>query len=154
MGSNIDPEKNLASAAAMLRTAFKDIRFSPVYRTAPREVTDQPEFLNAAAVFKTTLTPHKVASELRKIEKKLKKNPPKRFGPRTIDLDLLLYGNEILLDDELTVPHLALHARRFVLEPLMELSAGDLVHPGFDRKLKQYLQNVQDQQCRKIGKTL
>lgn len=73
----------------------------------------------------------------------------KRFGPRTIDLDLLLYGQEISLDDALTIPHLRLHARRFVLEPLIELGAGDLLHPGFDRKLKLYLDDVKDQHCEK-----
>lgn len=149
LGSNIDPEKNLRAAATMLRKAFRGIRFSPVYRTAALDVKDQDDFLNAAAVFKTTLTPEQVAVKLKAIEKKLKKNPPVRFGPRTIDLDLLLYGNEISLDDALTIPHLRLHTRRFVLQPLLDLGAGDLVHPGFDRRLKSYLAEVEDQDCRK-----
>jgi 2-amino-4-hydroxy-6-hydroxymethyldihydropteridine diphosphokinase len=149
LGSNIDPEKNLRTAADMLRKVFPGIRFSSIYRSAPLMVKDQPEFLNAAAVFETEKTPEKVASELRKIEKKLKKNPPERFGPRTIDLDLLLYGQEIGLDDELTIPHLAMHQRRFVLEPLIELGAGDVMHPGFDVTLKEYLANVQHQHCEK-----
>ena len=134
----------------MLRKGFPDIRFSSVYRSAPLEVTDQAAFLNAAAVFDTAKTPEQVAAMLQSIEKNLKKNPPMRFGPRTIDLDLLLYGQEIGLDDALTIPHLKLHQRRFVLQPLIDLGAGEMNHPGFDRMLKSYLPEVQEQDCKKI----
>lgn len=133
----------------MLRKDFRGIRFSPIYASAPVGFKDQAEFLNAAAVFQTKLTPEQVAAKLKAIEKKLKKNPPHKFGPRTIDLDVLLYGNEILLDDALTVPHLALHERKFVLQPLIDLGAGDTLHPGFDRKLKSYLPEVKNQSCKR-----
>lgn len=133
----------------MLRTSFPDIRFSPVYQSAPLEMKDQPAFLNAAASFETKLTSEKVGVKLKTIEKKLKKNTPVRFGPRTIDLDLLLYGNNIGLEDELRVPHPRMHTRRFVLEPLIELGAGDLMHPRFDRKLKEFLKDVKGQECEK-----
>jgi 2-amino-4-hydroxy-6-hydroxymethyldihydropteridine diphosphokinase len=133
----------------MLREAFTGIRFSSLYRSAAQHITDQAEFLNAAAVLETELSPDAIAAELQKIEKALKKNTPQKFGPRTIDLDLLLYGQEISLDDELTIPHLRLHTRRFVLEPLIELGAGDLNHPGFDRKLNAYLKETKDQHCEK-----
>lgn len=134
----------------MLRKSFAGIRFSSVYESAPLEVTEQAAFLNAVAVFETKLTPEQIAKKLKAIEKKLKKNPPIRFGPRTIDLDLLLYGQEIRLEDELTIPHLRLHLRRFVLEPLLELGAEDMLHPAFDRKLKSYVPKVRKQKCRKI----
>ncbi len=111
------------------------------------ELKDQPEFFNAAAVLESDLTPEEILNELQTIEKKLKKNPPKRFGPRTIDLDLLLYDAEIRLEDELTLPHLRLHARRFVLEPLVELGAGDMPHPGFERLLRDFLADTKDQKC-------
>lgn len=149
IGSNIDPEKNLRAAASLLRKAFRGIRFSSVYRSAAKHITDQPDFLNAAAEFATKLSPEKVAAKLCAIEKKLKKNPPQKFGPRTIDLDLLLFGQHISLDDALTIPHLWLHTRRFVLEPLIELGAGDVLHPRFDRKLKEFLREVKDQKCKK-----
>ena len=149
IGSNIDPETNLRAAAALLRKSFTGIHFSSVYRSKAQHITDQAEFLNAAAVLETKLPPEKVAAALKKIEKRLKKNPPEKFGPRTIDLDLLLYGQEISLDDELTIPHLRLHVRRFVLEPLIELGAGDVLHPGFDRKLSAYLKEAKDQHCEK-----
>jgi 2-amino-4-hydroxy-6-hydroxymethyldihydropteridine diphosphokinase len=137
--------------ALLLRKAFHGIQFSPVYRTAPLGLTDQPAFLNAAAVLETTLKPAQVARKLRTIEKKLGKNVVERFGPRTIDLDLLLYDQEILLGDALTVPHLRLHARKFVLLPLLDLGAGDVLHPGFDRTLKSYLPDVANQECEKIA---
>ncbi len=133
----------------MLRKSFAGIRFSSVYKSKAQHIIDQADFLNAVAVFDTALLPEKVAAKLQKIEKKLKKNPPKKFGPRTIDLDLLLYGQEISLDDALTIPHLRLHVRRFVLEPLVELGAGDVLHPGFDRKLSAYLKETKDQHCEK-----
>lgn len=125
-----------------------------MYRSKAQHITDQADFLNAAAVFETALTAEKVAVELKKIEKKLKKNPPEKFGPRTIDLDLLLFGQEISLDDELTIPHLRLHTRRFVLQPLIDLGAGDVMHPGFDRKLQAYLDEAKDQHCEKMTITL
>jgi len=128
---------------------FPDIRFSPIYDSAPVGFKDQASFLNAAAVFETKLSPEKIAAKLQKIEKKLKKNPPHKFGPRTIDLDLLLYGQEILLDDALTIPHLALHERLFVLKPLLDLGAGDLLHPGFDIKLKSFAAKIKGQKCKK-----
>ncbi len=135
----------------MLKKVFRGIRFSPVYKSAPLGLLDQAEFLNATAAFKTKLSPEKVSVKLKEIEKKLKKNPPVRFGPRTIDLDLLLHGNEIRLEDELTIPHLRLHARRFVLQPLLDLGAGEIVHPGFERKLKTYRKEVEKQKCRKTS---
>lgn len=138
----------------MLTKSFKGIRFSPVYRSKAQHITEQADFLNATAVFETTFTPEKVAAELQKIEKKLKKNPPEKFGPRTIDLDLLLFGQEISLDDALTIPHLRLHTRRFVLQPLIDLGAGDVMHPGFDVKLKAYLEETKDQHCEKTKITL
>lgn len=150
IGSNIDPEKNLPAAATLLRKAFPKIRFSSVWKTSPQDREDQPDFHNAAAVFDTTATPKEISRALQAIERKLKKKTLFRFGPRTIDLDILLYGDEIHEEDDLTIPHARLHKRRFVVEPLIELGAGDLVHPGLDRKLKTFLKDVKGQKCRKI----
>lgn len=133
----------------MLRTTFGAVRFSPIYASAPVGFKDQAEFLNAAALFETKLSPEKVAAKLRTIEKKLKKSPPHKFGPRTIDLDILFFGKEIRLEDELTIPHLALHERAFVILPLIDLDLGDFVHPGFDTKLKTYLPKIKKQVCKR-----
>ena len=133
----------------MLRKTFPGIRFSPVYWSPAVGFKDQADFLNAAAVFETKLKPSKVAEKLQEIEQKLKKNPPHKFGPRTIDLDVLFYGSEILLDDALTVPHLALHERKFVLQPLQDLGAGEVMHPGFDRTVNDFLQTMKKDKCSK-----
>lgn len=154
IGSNIDAEAHLHAAAALLVNAFPVVRFSSVYRSKALEVTEQDDFLNAAALLETDLAPEAVAKKLRAIEKKLKKKIAERFGPRTIDLDVLLYDQEISLDDALTIPHLALHARKFVLLPLIDLGAGDMLHPGFDRTLSSYLSEVERQDCKKTAITL
>jgi 2-amino-4-hydroxy-6-hydroxymethyldihydropteridine diphosphokinase len=132
-----------------LRKAFRGIQFSSIYSAAAQDYRKQADFLNAAAIFKTTKTPEEVRAVLDKIEQTLKKKPPHRFGPRTIDLDLLLYNDYISLDDALTIPHLRLHCRKFVLDPLIEIGAGDMLHPGFDRKLKSFLPEVRKQDCKK-----
>lgn len=144
----------MAKAAALLRKEFPSIHFSSVYRSAAMNVKEQDDFLNAAAIFETDLSPEDTLKTLQAMEKKLKKNPPFRYGPRTIDLDILLYGTEILLDDALTVPHLDLHLRRFVLEPLVELGLGDMPHPGFDRLLRDFLNDAKDQVCERTNITL
>ncbi len=147
LGSNIEPEQNLRAAAAKLKKAYPNIRFSSVYRSSAQEITNQPDFLNAVAKIETNDSPHTIQNTIREIEQALKKNPPYRFGPRTIDLDILLYDDLILQTPELVIPHPRMHERRFVLEPLMEIYAGDVLHPGFDRKLKQYLSELKQQPC-------
>ena len=142
IGSNIDPEKNLIEAAKFLRQKFPDVRFSSVYETSPRDEANQPDFLNAVATFTTDLEPLSLLKELQSIEQTLKKDPPYRRGPRTIDLDILLYDDQILGTPELTIPHPKMHERRFVLEPLAELDSSE-------KRWKDLLQNTVDQECTK-----
>ena len=139
LGSNIDAEENLESAADLLRQAWPDIVFSHVYASAPRHITNQPEFLNATARFETSLSPEIIRQTLNMIEKSLGKNITERFGPRTIDLDILLFGDEKIASETLTVPHPRMKERRFVLEPLSELLDAEWVHTS--------LEAVQDQEC-------
>ena len=146
LGSNINPEENLKKAATMLRQAFPDIRFSSVYRSKAAEVEDQPDFLNAVAKVKTDRKPEEVKAAVEVIECALKKNPPYRFGPRTIDLDLLLYDNLKIDSPALIVPHPRMHQRRFVLEPLCELSS--------DPRWKQLLEKIGDQECERVKMSL
>lgn len=121
IGSNIDAENNIREAAHMLRKVWSDARFSSVYQTVARDYEDQPDFLNAAATFQTDLKPREVLQRLQEIETLLGKAPPFKFGPRTIDLDLLLYDNLIVDEPGLHLPHPRMHQRRFVLEPLCDL---------------------------------
>ena len=103
---------------------------SQVRETEPVGLLDQPRFLNAAARLGTTLTARQLLDELLAVERELgRTRAGPRWGPRTIDLDLLLYGGETIDEPGLTVPHPRMHERRFVLEPLADLDPS-LVIPG------------------------
>ena len=160
LGSNIDPEANLQAAAKRLRTLWPKIEFSHVYRTAPAEVTDQPEFLNAVALIEIEESPQEIVEKLHAIEKELKKDPPYRFGPRTIDLDLLLYGRMCLSEpanqqtSKLIIPHPRMHERRFVLEPLLELMDDAERHPLMPETFGELLNAVASQKSKRIGLVL
>ena len=115
--------------SALLRQEFGDVAFSTVYRTSPRDHRDQPDFLNAVARVITKLTVEEVFEKTRGIESSLDKALPYPKGPRTIDIDLLLYGDLVSDDPKLKIPHPRLHERRFVLEPLCELIGAGERHP-------------------------
>jgi 2-amino-4-hydroxy-6-hydroxymethyldihydropteridine diphosphokinase len=130
---------NLGDREAMLRSALEQLRAEPDVRvaavsrfldTAPVGLTNQPRFLNAAAALETELGARELLGRLLGIERRLgRTREGPRFGPRTIDLDLLLYGGEQIDEPGLHVPHPRLHERLFALEPLAELDPG-LVVPG------------------------
>lgn len=154
MGSNINAETNLKAAATMLRARWPDVRFSSVYTSPAAERSDQPDFLNAVAFFITEETPSDVQIHLHDIEKTLKKNPPFRYGPRTIDLDLLLFGERIIDTPTLTIPHSKMHQRRFVLEPLRDVASGAMVLPLQTVTIDTLLRIMHDQVCVKTKHTL
>ena len=130
---------NLGDREAMLRSALEQLGAEPgidvmavskLRDTDPVGITDQPRFLNAAAAVETDLTARELLDRLLGIERRLgRTREAPRFGPRTIDLDLLLYGDEQIDDPGLEVPHPRLHERLFALEPLADLDP-DLVVPG------------------------
>lgn len=150
MGSNIDPEDNLWAAAARLRAVFLAARFSHVYESAPLLFIAQPPFLNAVMVADTELSPLQVYDVLKEIEQELKKDPPVRHGPRTIDLDLLLVDDQMIDEPDLIVPHPRMHERRFVLEPLLELVEPLERHPTLGRSWEALLQETGDQECKAL----
>jgi 2-amino-4-hydroxy-6-hydroxymethyldihydropteridine diphosphokinase len=125
---------NLGDREAMLRAALEQLAAEPAIRvvevsplrdTAPVGMVDQPRFLNAAAAIETTLSARELLDRLLGIEQRLgRTREGPRFGPRTIDLDLLLYGEERIDEPGLEVPHPRLHERLFALEPLAELDPG------------------------------
>jgi 2-amino-4-hydroxy-6-hydroxymethyldihydropteridine diphosphokinase len=134
LGANLGERERTIAAA--LRRIDEDERTSLVRSTVPIETdpvgyTDQPRFFNAAACLATTRSPRELLDLLLEIERDLGRvrGEGPRYGPRTIDLDLLLYGDETIDEDAIEVPHPRLHERRFVLEPLAELDPG-LVVPG------------------------
>ena len=133
LGSNLgDRQATLDAALSALADdpEIDVVAVSAVRETDPVGLTQQPRFLNAAAAVETELDPRSLLERLLAIERRLgRTRAGPRFGPRTIDLDLLVYGSERLAEPGLELPHPRLHERRFVLEPLAELDPG-LVVPG------------------------
>lgn len=150
MGSNINPEENLRAAAQMLRDEFPDATFSSVYRSAAMFKEDQADFLNAVAKVETDDSPRELFEKLISIENALKKDPPERYGPRTIDLDLLLADKTSIDEEDLKIPHPRLHERKFVLEPLCELVDSNDVHSTFNEPFSNLRKTVEDQDCERI----
>jgi 2-amino-4-hydroxy-6-hydroxymethyldihydropteridine diphosphokinase len=127
---------NLGDRAATIEAAVAAlpavVAVSELRETDPVGVVDQPRFLNGAAALDTTLSARELLDVLLAIERDLGRERRVRWGPRTIDLDLLLYGGETIEEPGLTVPHPRLHERRFALEPLLDLDP-ELAIPGRGR---------------------
>lgn len=129
LGTNLgDRRANLRTAVAALGRLGMVAAQSGVWETAPLYVTDQPAFLNMAVRLETTLAPLALLEALKALEAELGRVEGVRFGPRLIDLDILLHGAEVVDTPALVVPHPRLPERRFALAPLAEL-AGAMVHP-------------------------
>ena len=130
LGSNLgDRAANLTHARALLSEFVSDIRCSSIYETPPWGVTDQPPFLNQVVTGTTSLAPLSLLNRLKAIERDMGRKKTARYGPRIIDLDILLYGERVINYRRLQVPHPRMHERAFVLVPLAELSPR-LVIPG------------------------
>jgi 2-amino-4-hydroxy-6-hydroxymethyldihydropteridine diphosphokinase len=127
LGSNLgDREATIRAAIAALPGV---VAVSELRETDPVGVIDQPAFLNGAVALETELSPRELLECLLAVERELGRERRERWGPRTIDLDLLVYGSETVDEPGLTIPHPSLHERRFALEPLAELDP-ELVIPG------------------------
>lgn len=132
LGSNLDgPVRQVRSALAEL-DGLEDARLlahSPLYRSPPLGPGGQPDYVNAVALLETTLDPHQLLDQLQAIEQRHGRERGVRWGPRTLDLDLLLYGAQRIASPRLHVPHPELGKRAFVLVPLHDI-APDLQLPG------------------------
>ncbi len=128
LGSNIEPERNLAAAVQALRRLVEVLAVSPVYRTPPWGYADQAPFLNAVVRAQSTLEPLALLDALQHIERQQGRVRSFANAPRTLDLDLLDYDGLVLESPRLILPHPRLHERAFVLVPLCDL-APDWRHP-------------------------
>jgi 2-amino-4-hydroxy-6-hydroxymethyldihydropteridine diphosphokinase len=152
LGSNLgERERNLDQAIALLEEAgVRALRRSSIYETEPQDVKNQPWFLNLVIEAATELFPKQLLACALQIEQKLGRKRILPKGPRTIDIDILLYGKAVIDSGELTVPHPRLAERRFVLEPLAELEP-ELRHPVTCRTVREMLSGLSGQQVRRLG---
>lgn len=125
LGSNLEqPLEQVSSAIEELALLPETelLTASSLYRSAPVGPQDQPDFINAVVKIETSLTPLALLDELQAIEQSHQRVRERHWGPRTLDLDILLYGSQTILNERLTVPHAFMHERSFVLYPLSEIT--------------------------------
>jgi 2-amino-4-hydroxy-6-hydroxymethyldihydropteridine diphosphokinase len=144
LGSNLgDKAGNLRRALTLLAAVpeVTIVRQSRFYETPPWGDVQQDTFLNAVAEMATTLDPRALLSRLKEIERQMGREPTRRWGPRIIDLDILLFNDVVVATPDLVIPHAHLRERAFMLVPLLEL-APDLVDPLTRVPFKHYLESV------------
>ena len=144
-GGNLgDRERNLRQAIKQISlSAGTLLKESALYETAAWGLENQPRFLNQALVFETTLPPERLLVELLEIEQQIGRVRKEKYGPRLIDIDILLYDDLIVSSPSLKLPHPELANRRFALTPLAEI-AGNLIHPVSGKSISQLLEECAD----------
>ncbi len=144
LGSNLgNREENIRKAVELLEKSpgIRVVKLSPFYETEPVGDIPQGKFINAAAEIYTTLFPPGLLAVCRNIEDALGRVRTVKWGPRTIDLDILLYGEEVIRTSELTIPHPLMHEREFVLRPLSDI-APDAYHPVLGKTAQELLKEL------------
>ena len=148
LGSNVgDREENLRAAIERLRAVVQVLRISPVYETDPVEFTEQRRFLNLVVEAETELFPMQLLTRTARVERELGRVRTVAKGPRTIDIDILLYGKTAVRSGRLEIPHPRMAERRFVLAPLAEL-APEFRHPVSRRTVREMLDAAPEQVVR------
>ena len=142
LGSNLgDREDNLRRAVSLLSRRASLIALSSVYETEPWGYASQPTFFNMACLLETSLSPQCLLELAQSVERDLGRVPSFRYGPRVIDVDILLYGDEVIETPRLQVPHPRLWQRSFALTPLAEIAPG-LAHPILGTSIADLLEGV------------
>jgi len=145
LGSNLgDRLENLRAGLRMLSPNVRPVAVSALYESAPLGVTEQGAFLNAVVAAKTNLPPTGLLAQVKQVERDLGRMPGPRWGPRPLDLDILLYDRISVHSPELQIPHPRLAEREFVLRPLVDLDPA-LVIPGDRRTVAELLSLVEGQ---------
>lgn len=137
LGSNVGDREEYVEQAIFLMEKnphIEVIKRSTNYETEAEGGGSQPPFINAAVEIKTTLSPHKLLELCQEIEATLGREREIEWGPRTIDIDILLFGDEILSDEKLQIPHPLMHERLFVLKPMREI-ASSVIHPVLEKTM-------------------
>jgi 2-amino-4-hydroxy-6-hydroxymethyldihydropteridine diphosphokinase len=142
LGSNVgDRKAQLHDALAKLAAVGSVVAMSSFYETEPVEFTRQPWFLNCVIALETSQTPQQLMAAILRIEEEMGRRRVQKKGPRSIDIDILLFDDTIVDSKELTIPHPAMHQRRFVLEPLAEI-APELLHPVLKKTIGELLDSL------------
>lgn len=152
LGSNVgEREQNLQSAVERLQSReLRITRLSSVYETEPQGMRNQRWFLNLVAEAETDLFPRQLLGRIVKIERELGRRRMIENGPRTIDIDILFFGNSVVQTSELTIPHPRFAERRFVLEPMVEL-APDLRDPVSRKTIRELLSATASQAVKQVN---
>ena len=145
LGSNLGNRHNyLLEAINLIQINIGPIiNKSSIYETAAWGKNDQPDFLNQAIYLQSDLTPGELLKQVLRIEGLLERKRKEFWGARTMDIDILFYGNQLIDEPNLSIPHKLLHERRFVLMPLNEI-APDFEHPILEKKIQELLQQLKD----------
>lgn len=145
LGSNLGDSKKYISDAIMniIERIGPSTGLSSLYQTASWGKADQPDFINQVVRVRTKLNPQQLLQNILVIEKRLGRQRLEKWGSRTIDIDLLFYGDQIIQEENLVVPHPFLHQRRFTLMPLVELNPG-LIHPVLNLTVEQLCDKLDD----------
>ncbi len=144
LGSNLGARDNNLKTALRLLEELPDTilqKISSIAETEPWGYTRQPQFLNCAARIETSLSAEELLRACQNIERQLGRERDVRWGPRTIDIDIIFYGDFVIQQDHMKIPHIHAHERRFVLEPLQEIDP-DILHPVLKMTVSQLLKRL------------